>query len=116
MRGKYEKPLELLNAPANGKQKIVLEFSRDEDAIKEEYHFRAEQNRVRCLALGSCRLADIKLEKNGAFEFVAKVSPPFVTDNIILGSGSLLRVRRSQGHPERWPGASGQVHFQASAG
>lgn len=34
-------------------------------------------NRVRVLMLGSCRLMDIKLEKNGTFEFLAKTQDPY---------------------------------------
>ena len=59
---------------AGQKQRIVLEFMRDEEAIKHEYKFRAEQNRKRLIALSSCRLMDIKLEKAGAYELTPKVS------------------------------------------
>ena len=44
LRRNYEKPLELINAPlsTNQKPRFVLEFMRDEQAIKHEYKFRAE--------------------------------------------------------------------------
>jgi hypothetical protein len=72
----YEKPLEIITPMvlAGQKQRIVLEFMRDEEAIKHEYKFRAEQNRKRLIALSSCRLMDIKLEKAGAYELTPKVS------------------------------------------
>jgi hypothetical protein len=40
----YEKPLEIITPMvlAGQKQRIVLEFMRDEEAIKHEYKFRAE--------------------------------------------------------------------------
>lgn len=60
------------SAAVGGRQKILLEFTRDEEAIKEEYPFRAEMNRVRSLSLGSARLVDVKMEKNGTFELNAK--------------------------------------------
>jgi hypothetical protein len=47
---------------------------RDEEAIKHEYKFRADQNRKRLIALSSCRMMDIKMEKAGAYELTPKVS------------------------------------------
>jgi len=74
LRMNFEKPLEILNATvAVPKQRIILEYLRDEIAIKYDYKFKADQNRIRQLAIGSCRLSDIKLEKNGAYEFIPKV-------------------------------------------
>ena len=71
----FEKPLEILNQPVvASKQRIILEYLRDEVAIKYDYKFKADQNRIRQLIIGSFRLMDIKLEKNGAYEFIAKVS------------------------------------------
>ena len=52
-----------------------MEYLRDEDAVKfTEWPFMAEQDRVRKVLIGNCRLMDNKLEKNANFEFVAKVS------------------------------------------
>lgn len=49
---------------------------RDEDAKQHEegHPFLAEQSRCRQIVIGNCRLLDPKLEKNGAFEFIQKVS------------------------------------------
>ena len=78
LRKNYEQPLQLLNKSESGsgtKQTILLEFMRDEDAIKfNDYPFKAEQNRVRKVTVANCRLMDIKMEKNGNYEFVPKVS------------------------------------------
>jgi len=39
----FEKPLEILNAPvAVPKQRIILEYLRDEVAIKYDYKFKAD--------------------------------------------------------------------------
>lgn len=57
------------------KQTILLEYLRDDDAIKQtENPFLAEQNRVRKVLIGNCRLMDIKMEKGGNFEMTPKVS------------------------------------------
>ena len=76
LRRNYEKPLELINTPVstNQKQRFVLEFMRDEQAIKHEYKFRAEQNRKRIVCISSCRLMDIKMEKAGNYELTPRVS------------------------------------------
>ena len=60
----FERPLEVLNQPATaaGRQKLILEYLRDEVAVQQEYKFKADQNRIRQLVIGSCRLSDIKLE------------------------------------------------------
>ena len=48
---------------------------RDEDAAKfTDYEFMREQDRVRKLVIGNCRLMDVKNEKNGNFELAPKVS------------------------------------------
>jgi hypothetical protein len=47
---------------------------RDEEAIKHDYKFRADQNRKRVIAISSCRLMDIKMEKAGNYELTPKVS------------------------------------------
>ena len=50
-----------------------MEYLRDEEAVKyNEWAFMAEQDRVRKVLIGNCRLMDNKLEKNANFEFVAK--------------------------------------------
>lgn len=55
------------------KQTILLEYLRDDDAIKQtENPFLAEQNRVRKVLIGNCRLMDIKMEKGGNFEMTPK--------------------------------------------
>jgi len=73
----YEKPLELLNAPtlASGeKKRILLQYLRDEEAINFEYKFKADQNRIRQIAISSCRLTDIKMEKPCSYEIAPKVA------------------------------------------
>ncbi len=47
---------------------------RDEEAIKYEYKFKADQNRLRVLVISSCRLSDIKMEKPSAYEITPRVS------------------------------------------
>ena len=48
---------------------------RDEDAAKfTDYEFMREQDRVRKLLIGNCRLMDVKNEKNGNYELAPKVS------------------------------------------
>ncbi len=76
LQRKYEKPLELINAPITLGQKprIILDFMRDEEAIKHEYKFRADQNRKRIITISSCRLMDIKMEKAGNYELTPRVS------------------------------------------
>ena len=76
LKSAYDRPLEHLNPIAAQKQTILLEYLRDEDAKEhEESHpFLAEQSRVRSIVIGNCRMLDPKLEKNGAYEFVQKVS------------------------------------------
>jgi hypothetical protein len=57
-----------------GKQRLVLAYMRDEEAIKYEYKFKADQNRIRQIAISSCRLTDVKMEKPCSFEITPKVS------------------------------------------
>jgi hypothetical protein len=47
---------------------------RDEEAIKYDYKFKADQNRIRQIAISSCRLTDIKMEKPSSFEIIPRVS------------------------------------------
>ena len=57
------------------KQTILLEYLRDEEAVKyNDYPFKAEQDRVRKVLIGCSRMLDNKLEKNVNFELNAKVS------------------------------------------
>ena len=65
-----------MNPAAARKQTILLEYLRDEDAkqYEESNPFLFEQDRIRQVVIGNCRLIDVKLEKNGAYEFVPKVS------------------------------------------
>ena len=58
-------------SPASGevqRQRIFLEFSRDEDVVKIDDEFEKKKNRERIIYLGNCRLLDNKLEKAGNFE------------------------------------------------
>ena len=75
MKKKYESPLDMLSMSQPKKQSILMEYLRDEDAVKyTDWTFMAEQDRVRKVLIGNCRLMDNKLEKNANFEFIAKVS------------------------------------------
>lgn len=76
LRRRYEEPLTLLSHPGPKKDgyrpRIVLEYLRDEDAANvKDYPHLQEQNRVRKVIIGNCRLLDVKMEKNGNFEFSA---------------------------------------------
>ena len=75
LRRTYDQPLQHLNPAGQRKQIIMLEYLRDEDAkqYEESNPFLFEQDRVRQIVIGNCRLLDVKLEKNGAYEFVQKV-------------------------------------------
>ena len=72
LRRTYDQPLQHLNPAAQRKQTIILEYLRDEDAkqYEESNPFLFEQDRLRQIVIGNCRLLDPKLEKNGAYEFV----------------------------------------------
>ena len=75
LKKKYQSPLAMLSHDKPGKQTILLEYLRDEEAVKyTEYPFKAEQDRVRKLLIGNSRMLDNKLEKNMNFELIAKVS------------------------------------------
>ena len=79
---KYEEPLAMLEgagaSPASGqkRQRIFLEFARDEDIKEAKNDFEKIKNRVRQLLIGNCRLIDNKLEKPGNFE----INPPANAD------------------------------------
>lgn len=77
LKRRYEEPLEIfakLDRTAK-KQTVLLEFMRDEDAAKfTDYKFMREQDRVRKIVIGNCRLKNTPMEKNGAYELVPKVS------------------------------------------
>lgn len=79
LRRKYEEPLDLfarVDKTSAKRQTVVLEFLRDEDAkvFERSYPFKFEQNRLRKIVIGNGRLKTPQMEKNGAYEIVAKVS------------------------------------------
>lgn len=55
-----------------GRERIFLEFSRDEDVADIEDEYERSKNRARSILIGNCRLLDTKLEKAGSYE----VNPP----------------------------------------
>jgi hypothetical protein len=58
-----------------------LEFARDEDVEGiVDNMFEKEKNKFRKILIGSCKLMDAKMEKNGAYEFTPSVS----LDNLIM--------------------------------
>lgn len=69
-----------------GKQRLVLAYMRDEEAIKYEYKFKADQNRIRQIAISSCRLTDVKMEKPCSFEITPKANDPYFECDIPKGS------------------------------
>ena len=80
LRKRYEEPLKMLTnaSPASGteqRQRIYLEYSRDEDVVHLDDEFEKSKNRVRTIYLGNCKLLDNKLEKPGNFE----ITPPAVS-------------------------------------
>lgn len=60
-------------AVPQAKQRIVLEFAREEEASLTESPYEKEKSKVRRLIIGSCKMMDNKLEKNGTFEFTPGV-------------------------------------------
>ena len=52
---------------------------RDEEAIKFDYKFKQDQNRLRLIAISSCRLTDVKMEKPCSYELAARVSDANLT-------------------------------------
>jgi len=71
LRRRYEEPLKVLQPSSGpqGRQKILLEFLRDDEVSEAIGNpFEREKNRVRKLLLGSCKLNDSKMEKNGSYE------------------------------------------------
>lgn len=83
LRRNKEDPLRLLQLAAGGpganaaqRQRIYLEFSRDEDvAFLPEDDTEKNKNRTRTIMIGNCRLLDTKLEKVGTYE----INPPAVS-------------------------------------
>ena len=61
-----------------------MEYTRDDDIDPHsENIFEKEKNRVRKLLLGSCRMMDNKMEKNGAYEVTpGKEDKFFECDNL----------------------------------
>ena len=48
LRQNFEKPLEIFSQPAVAqRQRIILEYLRDEVAVKFDYKFKSDQNRLR---------------------------------------------------------------------
>jgi hypothetical protein len=77
LRRRYEEPLELFarSDKTVKKQTVLLEFMRDEEAQKyKDYPFKREQDRLRKIVIGNCRLKNTPMEKNGAYELVPKVN------------------------------------------
>lgn len=80
LRKKYEEPLKMLNykesaSPSSGtysKQRILLEFARDDDIAMIENEYEKAKNRVREVLIGNCKLLDNKMEKAGNYE----ITPP----------------------------------------
>ena len=78
------------------KQTILLEYLRDEEAVKfNDYPFKAEQDRVRKVLIGCSRMLDNKLEKNVNFELNAKVSWLPLIDFAFLERGQVFRMWQS---------------------
>ena len=63
----------------------MLEFVRDEEVEGVTDTFQKEKNKLRKVLLGSCKMLDSKMEKNGAYEFTPSVS-------ILLLS--IIRIRK----------------------
>lgn len=77
LRRKYEDPLKMLAGgavPTVGKQRIVLEFAREEDISFNENPYEKEKIKFRRVTIGSCKMLDNKLEKNGTYEITPGVS------------------------------------------
>lgn len=52
------------------RQKITLEFNREDETVTDERE--KEKMTIRKLLLGSCKLLDVKNEKNGTYD----IAPP----------------------------------------
>jgi len=96
---------------------------RDEDAAKfTDYEFMREQDRIRKLLIGNCRLMDVKNEKNGNFELAPKVSRSQRVFSMLtllflfVERRQVLRMRCAKRRSQRRAGVDCQVHFQASTG
>jgi len=78
LRRRYEEPLEIFPRIDRSAKKptILLEFMRPEEALlyQDKYPFKREQDRLRKIVIGNCRLKNTPMEKNGAYELVPKVS------------------------------------------
>ena len=62
--------------PVGGKQRILLEYLRDEDIDPLDDKLTAfdkEKNRIRKICIGNCKMMDPKMEKNGAYEITPAV-------------------------------------------
>ena len=94
-----------------------MEFAREEDAtVMGDNLFEKEKTKFRRLVLGSCKLLDNKLEKNGTYEFIPGVRLLLELTYIYLERRTVLRVRQLEGGSCSGVGGNGQVHIQSSKG
>jgi hypothetical protein len=109
LKRKYEDPLKLICAqsavPQAPKQRIVLEFAREEDINFNDTPYEKEKNKFRRIVVGSCRLLDNKLEKNGTYEIApgpGKDAQYFECDQPkgALGTGQELVLKFTFNHPK----------------
>ena len=87
LKKKYEEPLKMLAYHKGGsgkRERMLLEFSRDEDVKELTDEFEAAKNRVREILLGNCRMLDNKMEKAGNYEITAPAGDAkyFECDNL----------------------------------
>ena len=62
---------------AGTKQRITLEYLRDEDIDglgQDASTYEREKNKIRKILIGNCRMMDNKMEKNAAYEITPAVS------------------------------------------
>ena len=94
-------------SPSSGtysKQRILLEFARDDDIAMIENEYEKAKNRVREVLIGNCKLLDNKMEKAGNYE----ITPPagenkyFECDNLkgTLQAGQEQNVKFMFNPPE----------------
>lgn len=77
------------------RKRIVLTYKRDEEVeeISDNEQFLKEQNRVRKILIGNCKMMDTKMEKNGAYELTAGVS--FINSRKTTSSSSATSQRET---------------------
>lgn len=107
LKKKYEDPLKLVSAaaavPQVTKQRIVLEFARDEDISFNDTPYEKEKIKFRRIVLGSCKLLDNKLEKNGQYEIApGKDAQYFECDQPkgAISPGQEIIVKFTFNHPK----------------